>query len=106
MRVFILPAVALPGLALLSGCLSDSGPPAQPSFYASMAEEGATVDAAADAKAPRAPLSVQAKAVAKAVWDNLPGRFDRLTVIVPSGAYARCTAPCRGMARVSPPPSG
>jgi uncharacterized protein YkwD len=49
MRVFILSALVLPGLALLSGCLSDSAPPAQPSFYASMAEEGATVDAGAAA---------------------------------------------------------
>jgi uncharacterized protein YkwD len=49
MRVFILSALVLPGLTLLSGCLSESGPPAQPSFYASMAEEGATVDAAAAA---------------------------------------------------------
>lgn len=49
MRAFILSALMLPALTLLSGCLSDSGPPAQPSFYASMAEEGATVDAAAAA---------------------------------------------------------
>jgi uncharacterized protein YkwD len=49
MRLFILPVVALPGFALLSGCMSDSGPPAQPSFYASMADAGATVDAGAAA---------------------------------------------------------
>ena len=49
MRVFILPAVALLGLAALSGCTGDSGPPAQPSFYVSMADAGTTVDAAAAA---------------------------------------------------------
>src|SRR6266481_2685637 len=49
MRVFFLPVVALLGLTALSGCTSDSGPPAQPSFYASMADAGATVDAAAAA---------------------------------------------------------
>ena len=49
MRVFILSALGLAGLTLLSGCLSDSAPPAQPSFYTSMAEEGAAVDAAAAA---------------------------------------------------------
>jgi len=48
MKVCILPALAL-GLAALPGCTSDSGPPAQPSFYASMADAGATVDAAAAA---------------------------------------------------------
>src|SRR5262249_42891718 len=46
MKVCILPVPALLGLAVLSGCTSDSGPPAQPSFYASMADAGATVDAA------------------------------------------------------------
>jgi len=49
MRVFLLPAAALLGLALLPGCTSESGPPAQPSFYTSMADAGATVDAAAAA---------------------------------------------------------
>jgi uncharacterized protein YkwD len=49
MRVFILLALALLGFAALAGCTSDSGPPAQPSFYASMADPGATVDAAAAA---------------------------------------------------------
>jgi uncharacterized protein YkwD len=49
MKVCILPALALLGLAVLPGCSSDSGPPAQPSFYASMADAGATVDAAAAA---------------------------------------------------------
>jgi uncharacterized protein YkwD len=49
MRVFILPAAALLGLALLSGCTSESAPPAQPSFYVSMADASATVDAAAAA---------------------------------------------------------
>jgi uncharacterized protein YkwD len=49
MRFFILPVVALPGLILLSGCTSDSGPPAQPSFYTSMADEAATLDAGAAA---------------------------------------------------------
>ena len=38
MKVCILPALALAGLAVLSGCTSDSGNPAQPSFYASMAD--------------------------------------------------------------------
>jgi uncharacterized protein YkwD len=49
MRVVVLSALVPLGLALLAGCISDSAPPAQPSFYASMAEEGATVDAAAAA---------------------------------------------------------
>jgi uncharacterized protein YkwD len=49
MRLFILPVVVLPGLALLPGCMSDSGPPAQPSFYTSMAAEDATLDAGAAA---------------------------------------------------------
>src|SRR5260370_123116 len=48
MRVF-LPALALLGFAALAGCTSESGPPTQPSFYASMADPGATVDAAAAA---------------------------------------------------------
>jgi len=47
MRVFIPPAAAL--LALLPGCLSESVPPAQPSFYVSMADPGAAVDANAAA---------------------------------------------------------
>jgi len=50
MRVFVLPALALPGLTMVSGCTSESvPPPAQPTFYASMADAGATVDAAAAA---------------------------------------------------------
>jgi uncharacterized protein YkwD len=49
MKLFILPVVVLPGLTLLSGCTSDSGPPAQPTFYTSMADEGATLDAGAAA---------------------------------------------------------
>jgi uncharacterized protein YkwD len=49
MRLFILPVLVLLGLVLLSGCSSDSGPPAQPSFYTSMADEGATLDAGAAA---------------------------------------------------------
>jgi uncharacterized protein YkwD len=49
MRVFPLPAAALLGLAHLPGCTSESAPPAQPSFYVSMAEAGTTVDAAAAA---------------------------------------------------------
>jgi uncharacterized protein YkwD len=49
MRLFILSLVVLSGLALLAGCISDSGPPGQPSFYASMAAEGATLDAGAAA---------------------------------------------------------
>jgi len=48
MKVCILPALLL-GLAALSGCTGDSGSPAQPSFYASMADSGATVDATAAA---------------------------------------------------------
>ena len=47
MRVFLLPAAAL--LALLPGCTSESAPPAQPSFYVSMADAGAAVDAGAAA---------------------------------------------------------
>jgi len=46
MRVFIPAALALSGLAVLASCTSDSGTPAQPSFYASMADANATVDAA------------------------------------------------------------
>jgi uncharacterized protein YkwD len=49
MRVFLLSAAALLGLALLPGCTSESGPPPQPSFYVSMADAGAAVDAAAAA---------------------------------------------------------
>jgi len=49
MKVFILPAAALVALCALPGCTSDSGAPAQPSFYTSMASESAAVDAAAAA---------------------------------------------------------
>src|SRR5262252_6099325 len=49
MKVCILPALALLGLAVLPGCTSDSENPAQPSFYASMADAGATVDGTAAA---------------------------------------------------------
>jgi uncharacterized protein YkwD len=49
MKVFILPVAALLALAVLPGCTSDSGTPAQPSFYTSLANDGATVDAAAAA---------------------------------------------------------
>jgi uncharacterized protein YkwD len=49
MRIVILPAAALLGLAVLPGCTSESAPPAQPSFYVSMADAGATVDGAAAA---------------------------------------------------------
>jgi uncharacterized protein YkwD len=49
MRIVLLPAAALLGLAVLPGCTSDSAPPAQPSFYVSMADAGATVDGAAAA---------------------------------------------------------
>src|SRR5260370_18676501 len=49
MRVSLLSAAALLGLALLLGCTSESTPPAQPSFYVSMADAGGTVDAAAAA---------------------------------------------------------
>src|SRR4029077_20032753 len=49
MRLFILPLVVLPGLVLLLGCTSDSGSPAQPSFYTSMADEGTTLDSGAAA---------------------------------------------------------
>ena len=49
MKICILSALALLGLAILAGCTSDSGTPAQPTFYASMADAGAAVDAAAAA---------------------------------------------------------
>src|SRR5262249_6061990 len=49
MKVFILRAVALLALAVLPGCTSDSGTPPQPSFYTSLANDGATVDATAAA---------------------------------------------------------
>jgi uncharacterized protein YkwD len=49
MRVFIPRALALLALVALAGCTSEPGPPAQPSFYASLADAGATVDAAAAA---------------------------------------------------------
>jgi len=50
MKVWFLPALALSGLAAaaVSGCTTDSGS-GQPSFYASMADASATVDAAAAA---------------------------------------------------------
>jgi uncharacterized protein YkwD len=44
----ILPLLVLPGLISLVGC-GGAAPPAQPSFYISMADEGASVDAAAAA---------------------------------------------------------
>jgi uncharacterized protein YkwD len=44
----ILPLLVLPGFIGLAGC-GGTAPPAQPSFYVSMADEGATVDAAAAA---------------------------------------------------------
>src|SRR5262249_16750182 len=47
MKVCILSVLALLGLAVLRGSTSVSGPPVQPSFYASMADASATVDAAA-----------------------------------------------------------
>src|SRR5262245_59260013 len=49
MRIVLLPAAALLGLAVLPGCTSESAPPAQPSFYVSMADAGAAVDGAAAA---------------------------------------------------------
>ena len=50
MKIRNLPAAALLGLGVLLGCAGDPVPlPSQPSFYASMAEAGATVDAAAAA---------------------------------------------------------
>jgi uncharacterized protein YkwD len=49
MRVFLVSVPALLGLAVLAGCTSESAPPAQPSFYVSMADAGATVDGAAAA---------------------------------------------------------
>jgi uncharacterized protein YkwD len=47
MRAVLL--IALPGLMALAGCTGDPVPPAQPSFYLSMAGEGASVDAVAAA---------------------------------------------------------
>jgi uncharacterized protein YkwD len=44
MRVF--PVIMLLGLSALAGCMGEAGPPALPSFYVSMADEGAAVDAA------------------------------------------------------------
>jgi uncharacterized protein YkwD len=44
----ILPLLVLPGLIGLVGC-GGAAPPVQPSFYISMADEGASVDAAAAA---------------------------------------------------------
>ena len=49
MRIVLLPAAALLGLAVLPGCISESAPPPQPSFYVSMADAGATVDGSAAA---------------------------------------------------------
>ncbi len=46
MRILLL--IALPALIALAGCAGET-PPQQPSFYRSMAEEGAAVDAAAAA---------------------------------------------------------
>jgi uncharacterized protein YkwD len=46
------PVIMLTGLAVLAGlagCAGDVKPPAQPSFYLSLAEEGAAVDSAAAA---------------------------------------------------------
>jgi uncharacterized protein YkwD len=43
MRIFLAAPLALTALA---GCAGDVAPPAQPSFYLSMADAGATVDAA------------------------------------------------------------
>jgi uncharacterized protein YkwD len=50
MKFWFLPVLALSGLAAaaVSGCTTDGGP-GQPSFYASMADASATVDAAAAA---------------------------------------------------------
>ena len=45
MKVCVLPALALLWLAALAGCTSDSPPPVQPSFYVSMANANAAVDA-------------------------------------------------------------
>jgi uncharacterized protein YkwD len=45
----ILPLTILLGLTALAGCMGETPPPSQPSFYASMADENATVDAAAAA---------------------------------------------------------
>jgi len=45
----VLPLISLLGLATLAGCVGDPAPPAQPSFYMSMAGEGASVDATAAA---------------------------------------------------------
>jgi uncharacterized protein YkwD len=42
----VLPLIVLPGLTVLAGCVGEAPPPAQPSFYLSMADEAAAVDAA------------------------------------------------------------
>jgi uncharacterized protein YkwD len=42
----VLPLIVLPGLTALAGCVGEAPPPVQPSFYVSMADEGAAVDAA------------------------------------------------------------
>jgi uncharacterized protein YkwD len=45
----ILPLTVLLGLTALGACVGEAPPPAQPTFYASLASEGAIVDAAAAA---------------------------------------------------------
>jgi uncharacterized protein YkwD len=45
----LVPLAMLLGLTVLAGCMSEPAPPAQPTFYASLAAEDAVVDAAAAA---------------------------------------------------------
>ncbi len=86
-------AVGLAALVLLAGCATQLGQVRTDNamYTAGYADDAVTwqtaggvttVDATADPKAPHTPLDSQAQAVAKAVWDNLAGRFDRLTVTI------------------------
>jgi len=45
----VLPLTAMLGLTALAGCVGEAPPPSQPSFYVSMADENAAVDATAAA---------------------------------------------------------
>ncbi len=86
-------AAGLAALALLAGCAAQLGQVRTDNamYAAGYADDAVTwqtaggvttVDATADPKAPHAPLDTQAQAVAKAIWDSLPGRFGRLTVTI------------------------
>ncbi len=86
-------AAGLAALVILAGCAAQLGQVrADNAMYdAGYANDAVTwqtagvvttVDATADPKGPRTPLDTQARAVAKAVWDNLPGRFGRLAVTI------------------------